>query len=78
MLLVRGEPTLRTKREGWGTRGKLRSKEHRLKPVLRERYCHGCVEGVQPEATPAHVSRRNIPPDTDMEPRLLAEDANVM
>ena len=37
----------------------------------------GWVDGVQPEATPAHVSRKKIP-EAEEAARLSAEDSNVM
>ena len=36
------------------------------------------MEGLQPEGTPLQVSRTKIPPEEEMEPRLLAEDSKVM
>ena len=33
---------------------------------------------MQPEATPAQVSRRKIPLEDEMAPRLVATDSNVM
>ena len=41
-------------------------------------YSNGCVEGLQPLATPAQVSRKNIPDEEDEAgPRLVAADTNV-
>lgn len=36
------------------------------------------MDGVQPEAAPAQVSLRKIPPDDETEPKFVASDSNVM
>jgi hypothetical protein len=36
------------------------------------------VDGVQPGAAPAQVSRRKIPPEDETEPKFVAWDSNVM